>query len=300
MERPSVAPQILRCRCARLAVPGSAKRTRDESVFLGHVPGPVRRQVDEFTAGLREILADTLIGVYLHGSLAMGCFNPERSDIDALIVTEEPMPVDVKRRCAKLLLQVSRAPIPIEVSFLTQRGLHPWRYPPPFDLHYSEMWRQQYAEDLASGAWRRWNDRERTDVDLAAHITHLRDRGVPLYGSPIQDVFPAVPRDNYLASILSDYREARADILCNQVYGVLNMLRVYRYLAEGPLCSKDEAGVWGVTALPEVLQSVVQAALGQYRGHSTVSDISPGVLQDFVRMMDEHVSPLMPGGLEQK
>ena len=29
-----------------------------------------------------------LTGVYLHGSLAMGCFNPKKSDIDLLVVVE--------------------------------------------------------------------------------------------------------------------------------------------------------------------------------------------------------------------
>jgi len=263
-------------------------------------PDPARRQVETLTQGLREILANSLIGIYLHGSLAMGCFNPGRSDIDALIVIEEPMLVDAKRRCAELLLRTSSAPVPIEVSFLTKRDLHPWRYPPPFELHYSEMWRQQYEKDLVRGAWRRWSDRECTDVDLAAHITHLRDRGVPLHGPSIQDVFPEVPRHDYLASILSDYRDALADILRNPVYGVLTMIRVYRYLAEGQLSSKDEAGAWGVVYLPEEVRPVVEAALDQYRGNSAVGDITPELLRNFVGMMDAQLQALAVGGSEQK
>ena len=32
--------------------------------------------LDRITAGSREILGENLVGVYLHGSLAMGCFQP--------------------------------------------------------------------------------------------------------------------------------------------------------------------------------------------------------------------------------
>jgi hypothetical protein len=33
-------------------------------------------------ATLQDILKENLVGMYLHGSLAMDCFNPARSDID--------------------------------------------------------------------------------------------------------------------------------------------------------------------------------------------------------------------------
>ena len=45
----------------------------------------------------REILKDNLIGVYLHGSLAMGCFNPKLSDVDFIVVVERKLSVDEKK-----------------------------------------------------------------------------------------------------------------------------------------------------------------------------------------------------------
>lgn len=44
---------------------------------------------DRLTEESRKIFGENLTGVYLHGSLAMGCFNPDKSDIDLIIVTEE-------------------------------------------------------------------------------------------------------------------------------------------------------------------------------------------------------------------
>ena len=43
-------------------------------------------QAGQLASGIADVLADDLVGVYLHGSLAFGCFNPELSDLDVLAV----------------------------------------------------------------------------------------------------------------------------------------------------------------------------------------------------------------------
>ena len=45
--------------------------------------------LDRMTKRSKEIFGGNLTGVYLHGSMAMGCFNPEKSDIDLLNVVED-------------------------------------------------------------------------------------------------------------------------------------------------------------------------------------------------------------------
>lgn len=37
----------------------------------------------------KEELGGNLVGIYLHGSLAMGCFNPDTSDVDLLLVVRD-------------------------------------------------------------------------------------------------------------------------------------------------------------------------------------------------------------------
>ena len=43
------------------------------------------------------ILKDNLVGIYLHGSAVMGCFNPDKSDLDLIIVVNEAIPDNAKR-----------------------------------------------------------------------------------------------------------------------------------------------------------------------------------------------------------
>src|SRR5688572_5990952 len=120
-------------------------------------PADVKAQIEYLIGSFRRELDDNLIGVYLHGSLATGCFNPLRSDIDILVVTRQKMTVETKRELARLLLEISRQPAPIEISFLTFDDLHPWRHPTPYDFHYSEDWREKFESAPVDGKWKKRN-----------------------------------------------------------------------------------------------------------------------------------------------
>ena len=48
--------------------------------------------INDFTDICRRILGENLVGVYLHGSAAMGCFHPKLSDLDFIAVVEESVP----------------------------------------------------------------------------------------------------------------------------------------------------------------------------------------------------------------
>jgi predicted nucleotidyltransferase len=155
---------------------------------------------ERLAADLAGILSGDLVGVYLHGSAAMGCFNPDRSDVDLLVVSRRTLSPERRRAVAELLLAVSGAPFPVELSVLATVQLHPWRHPAPFDFHYSEMWRQSLDRQLASGELA---SEALTDPDLAAHITTLRARGRVVRGAPIQEVFPEVPEADHRQAILA-------------------------------------------------------------------------------------------------
>ncbi|XXM72346.1 aminoglycoside adenylyltransferase domain-containing protein [Lysinibacillus sphaericus] len=205
-----------------------------------------------------DIMDGELVGVYLHGSLAMGGFNPDTSDIDIVAVTDKPIKPETKRRLAKLFLKCSANPYPIEISFLNKGQLKEWQHPCEFDFHYSEFWRDRYENDLKSGTGEWINDDIKTDADLAAHITILNNRGISIAGRPIPEVFPPVPQPDYISSIVTDFKDCIANIGEDPIYCTLNMIRVYWYLKEGVISSKREAGNWGVVHLPVELKETVE------------------------------------------
>lgn len=81
-------------------------------------PAPVVAQVEGLIAAIRALLTEDLVGVYLHGSLAMGSPNPEPKDIDLLVVTRRGLTPAERRRLGELLLAQSGAPRPVEIHFL--------------------------------------------------------------------------------------------------------------------------------------------------------------------------------------
>ena len=52
----------------------------------------MRRELEPLLSEIRcthlEILGGNLVGLYLHGSLALGGFNPRRSDVDYIAVVQ--------------------------------------------------------------------------------------------------------------------------------------------------------------------------------------------------------------------
>jgi streptomycin 3"-adenylyltransferase len=256
-------------------------------------PKNVRSQVDGFVASLKDTLEDNLVGVYLHGSLALGCFNPDRSDIDVLVITKQPMTVETKRRIAEILLERSANPAPIEISFLTEAQTNPWQYPTPFDFHYGEDWREKASTELSTDAWKKWNDEIRTDEDLAAHITILLHNGIVLHGKPIEEVFPPVPEEHYIDSIGKDFEWGKERIERYPVNFILNAFRVCAFLDEGRICSKDEAGAWALPALDGEFKRLAECALETYRGNREEGSFDKAELERFAEYMTERIGSLL-------
>lgn len=244
----------------------------------------------QLCCSLKDMLAERLVGIYLHGSLAMGCFNPLRSDVDLLAVLSEPLAAQLAVRLTRLLLDLSLYPHPIEISFVTLEQLTPWRFPTPYDFHYSEAWRDRMISHLAAGGEWLPTDSSPTDPDLAAHFTILRHRGIVLSGPSTESVFPTVPAQDYLSAIWQyDTFDCAVWIETNPVYGVLNLCRVLSYVTEGLIVSKDEGGEWALRAVSQNQRGVVELALALYRGEITDDTnqacFDPGMLHAFAQHM---------------
>jgi streptomycin 3"-adenylyltransferase len=218
------------------------------------IPGEVAAQLDGLVAGLREICSERLVAIYLHGSLALGGFQPGRSDVDVLAIVREPQPEATNDRLRKLLLRLSKDPAPIEISVVAQPDLSPWLHPCGYDFHYSEDWRERAPAGRG------------VDPDLALHVALTRARGRALLGPPPHEVLPEVPHADVLDSIRRDVAESLAQIHAKPACTVLNACRTLAWLRDGAFRSKEEGGLWALTALPQELKPAIRFALETYRG----------------------------------
>ncbi|HJA31175.1 MAG TPA: DUF4111 domain-containing protein [Candidatus Eisenbergiella pullicola] len=231
----------------------------------------IRTFAEGLIALLRRQLGEDLKGVYLHGSLAMGCFYFPKSDLDLIGVSS-------RRLCQEEAESLNRAiadraaGMPgeggLEFSLvLEETALRPSARP-EYLIHYSGFWRERilrgevnYREPLYDG-------------DLTAHFWAIRQRGVCLYGAPIGEAFGEVDFSDLRTSLEGDYRWIlKGQLFANPCYGILNLCRALELFgaAEKKCRSKEEGGLWGLAHLPEPFRKLIRKALEEYRGKGSAA-----------------------------
>jgi hypothetical protein len=230
---------------------------------LDNCPSDIRAQLDTLVNGLRDALDGDLLSVLLHGSLAMGCFNRDTSDLDVLVITADDVSLAQKDALAAVLLACSAQPAPVEISVMHTGQLQPFIHPAPFEFHFGESWRARFA---AGGEV----PQPASDPDLAVHIAVARARGRALLGRAPTEILPQLPRATVLDAILqdtlsADYGVADLNNVENPSNAILNACRMFAFLREDRLLSKDEGALWASINLPWRYASLAARALEQYR-----------------------------------
>lgn len=225
--------------------------------------------LEEFVSRSKVIFGANLTGIYLHGSAVMGCFHPEKSDLDLLVVIREDISEKTKRQFMELVVELNKQAPPkgLELSVVKECVCKPFVYPTPFELHFSNahlQWYQSNPQDYVE----KMNG---TDKDLAAHFTITYHRGQVLYGKAISEVFAPVPTADYLDSIWCDIENAKEEIADNPMYLTLNLCRVLAYKKDGLIVSKQEGGEWGLKHIGrKEFQALIAEALKEYQSNVTM------------------------------
>ena len=238
--------------------------------------------INSFAERSKEILQDNLIGIYLHGSAVMGCYNPAKSDIDLIAVVKDPMEDSVKRTFMDMVIELNeKGPAKgIEMSIVKQSVCRPFVYPTPFELHFSAAHTDWYKNDPDDYISKMKGE----DKDLAAHFTIIKHRGKCLYGAPIENTFADVPAQDYIDSIRNDIADAEDEIADNPMYLILNLSRVLAFLKDGLVLSKKEGGEWAQENVPERYHSLIRDALTEYAEDGNIF-YDTDLAKDYARYM---------------
>ncbi len=215
----------------------------------------LRRLLD----GVYAILGDQLVGMYLYGSLSLGDFDPDSSDVDFLAVTADDLadPVldalrDLHRRIAASGLRYATK---LEGSYIPRDALR--RYDP------------DHADHPTIGVdW---------DFGIAKHGSNwilerelVRTHGVILWGpDPATLIDPVEPADlkTAVCAALRDFWSAQLDgpdwlkPRDYQAFAILTMCRALYTLYEGKIASKPTAAAWARQALDPRWQPLIDRAL---------------------------------------
>lgn len=239
---------------------------------VGDADRDIRQYLVRIAARLGDVLRDNLAGLYVHGSLATGSFQRERSDIDLIAVTCEKLSPREREAVARVLVGLSdERPMQgdIEVNVIARRYARTFEHPMPYEVHYS----RRYHEDIRRG--RIDFEEERSNVDLAANVCETRERGVTLFGPPPQQMFGPVPWHAFINALEADFLWARNLLADMPVYAVLSACRVLHGATSrtAHVLNKDEAAVWALETVPRMYHSIINDALQIYRGTKSMEDV---------------------------
>lgn len=237
----------------------------------------------------REIFEKELSGVYLHGSMAMGCFNPEKSDIDVIVVIKSDASDFRKLRFMEEIVELNAKAPPkgIEISIVKEQYCKPFVYPTPYELHFSPGHLERYRRSPEAYV----REMKGTDKDLAAHFTVINNYGRVLWGKKIGEVFGQVPREDYIDSIFYDIENAVIDLAGDPVYVTLNLCRTLCFLCNGKCVSKAEGGRWAI-GRSEFDSGLINEALDCYLSDKRF-EYNLDKLQSFARKMLKTIKDML-------
>lgn len=238
------------------------------STATGPTPYPdVNTVLNLLAKNVQSVLGNYCIGLYLHGSLALGDFDPERSDIDFTVVTTRELPVkliaDLEAMHGRISDSGPAQAKKLDGSYISKKAL--WRYNP--------------------------DDAPRPHIDegkfhvspdgigyvIIRHI--LREHGVAVAGPPVSPMIAPVSPDELRQAIVEKLFSRWAPMLDNpgfpnsgpgyQPYAAITMCRALYTLKCGTIVTKSTAGRWALMTLDKEWASLIEAALAWHDGDPT-------------------------------
>ncbi|MCD2256369.1 nucleotidyltransferase domain-containing protein [Lactobacillus sp. CC-MHH1034] len=120
--------------------------------------------------GYRQVLADNLVGIYLHGSYVLGGYQEVSSDLDYLVVVHRPLTTSEKLRLMTWTLKKLWPLAPrkgLEFHILLAKQVVHFEAPVAFEFHFSKMHYLTYQQAPMAYIQRMHG----FDPDLTAHLS---------------------------------------------------------------------------------------------------------------------------------
>jgi hypothetical protein len=204
------------------------------------IPAEATSYLAEVVARLRTILGNELVGVYAGGSVALGGYDPARSDLDVAVVCRAALS-DARKLELAASLRHEALPCPargLELVVYPESGVRVATRDAGYELNLNSGRAMPFHLSLAPGDG---EEEHWFAIDRAI----LREHGRVLVGPPPQRLFAPIPRSTLLGLLAESVRWHARHGVARADDAVLNACRALRYAAEGRWSSKQAAGEWG-------------------------------------------------------
>jgi Domain of unknown function (DUF4111)/Nucleotidyltransferase domain len=204
------------------------------------------------------MLGETVAGVILHGSLTLGDYLPGRSDVDLLVVVQDPLTdAQLAALTGALAGHRPQAPGPVDVRLVTRQVAASPTPAPPLEA---------YLRLTPSSGVRVEERRHPAERDLVVELSVCRAHGRSLLGASPAKLLGEVP-DQWVVAAGDAQLAAWQAIGDDPPYAELTVLtacRVWRFAEEGRHASKTAAANWVLRRDPTL--GVVGDALRRRHG----------------------------------
>ncbi|URZ86505.1 aminoglycoside adenylyltransferase domain-containing protein [Floricoccus penangensis] len=217
----------------------------------------------------KKILKENLLGIYLHGSIVLGSFNPLISDLDYIIVVKEKLLTSDKEKIMqdvieKLLPLAPKKGLEFHI-LLTEDCRKVIEEGMEFDFHFSDY----HLENYLNNPLKYIEEMHGVDGDLPVHIAVINQSGKALYGPNPKEIFSIVSKDIYWNSVLNDISDATVSIISAPTYTILNLCRSLAFRKTGTIFSKVDGGNWvlnNITSINYEFKLLILSAINEYEG----------------------------------
>jgi predicted nucleotidyltransferase len=201
--------------------------------------------LDRLTEEIRRNSKDSLVGLYVYGSLVTGDFDKDRSDIDLLAVLDSDIQDETFGRLERMhALFVEDRPVwkdRIEVAYVPAPAL--WNF------------RTQTCQIAVVSPGEPFHLKP-AGKDWLLNWYTVREVGVTLYGPPPHTLIPEISQSEFVETAQEHavWWKGRVYEMCTpgaQSYAVLTMCRALYTNAHGTQASKKQAALWAKAYLPQ-------------------------------------------------
>jgi hypothetical protein len=201
--------------------------------------------LQDAVARIRHTLADKLVGLYLYGSLTLGDFDLDISDIDVLAAVSSDI-------TAEEFAQLEQMHEEFAIVHPVWRGRIEVQY---FSLEGLQTFRDKRSQIVVISPGEPLNIKD-AGTDWIMNWYLVRETGKGLYGSPADTIIPPISLDEYLEAsheYVADLsrRIERVKDQTGQSYTILTMCRALYLHRNRRQPSKKQAIEWAQGELPE-------------------------------------------------
>ncbi|CDL81576.1 aminoglycoside adenylyltransferase family protein [Xenorhabdus szentirmaii] len=219
-------------------------------------------EADKVLLIVQKRLAESLVAVYLHGSAVAGGLRP-RSDVDLIVVIDQPMTTEVRKRLAADLIRISgRYPFdpdgrrPIELIVFSRADLAASLYPARSEFIYGEWLRQKYEMGEIP--------KPVCDPELTLVLAQSRQEAIALVGPDASNLLPAPSKLEILRAIKDSLPGLVEALQGDERNVLLTLARMWETSVTGKFVPKDVAADWAAARLPAIQAAVLADAREAY------------------------------------